>query len=120
MIPDSTRSTADEKLRLIKISHTLIWCFFNGVICYLLWAVITDHIDIWVWLGLACFLLEGIVLMAFRNVCPLTIIARKYSDSTRANFDIYLPEWLAKHNKTIYTSILVVILVVLVFRLLLS
>ena len=34
-------------------------------------------------------------------------MARKYSDSTKANFDIYLPEWLAKYNKEIYTTIVV-------------
>jgi hypothetical protein len=45
--------------------------------------------------------------------CPLTVIARKYSDSTKANFDIFLPNWLAKYNKLIYTSIFGVAVLIL-------
>jgi hypothetical protein len=34
--------------------------------------------------------------------CPLTDVAAKYTSDRRANFDIYLPEWLARHNKMIF------------------
>ncbi len=37
--------TDSAKLTLIKILHTLIWIFFNVVICYMLYAVIIDKID---------------------------------------------------------------------------
>lgn len=40
----------------------------------------------------------GIVLLVFEGKYPLMLMARKYSDSTRDNFDIYLPNWLAKNN----------------------
>jgi hypothetical protein len=109
-------STA-SKLILVKAIHTLIWIFFNVVIFYLLYAVIAGTIDKWVWIGLALFALEGIVLLIFRMKCPLTVVARRYSDSTKDNFDIYLPNWLAKYNKLIYISILLVILFILVYRL---
>jgi hypothetical protein len=69
-------------------------------------------------MGYGLFILEGIVLVVFKFFCPLTIIARRYSDSTKENFDIYLPNWLAKHNKLIYTSILGVIMALTVYRLL--
>jgi len=49
--------------------------------------------------------------------CPLTVLARKYSDSTKDNFDIFLPNWLARYNKLIYTSFFVVILLILLYRL---
>jgi hypothetical protein len=106
------------KLILTKSIHTLIWLFFNVVIFYMLYAVIVNKIDKWVWYGLGFFLLEGIILLIFKNYCPLTLIARKYSDSKKANFDIYIPEWLAKNNKLIYTSLLGVIVIILIFRLL--
>jgi hypothetical protein len=48
----------------------------------------------------------------------LTLIARRYSDSTKDNFDIYLPNWLAKYNKLIYTSIMGIVLVLTIYRLL--
>jgi len=105
-----------KTLVLIKIIHTLIWVFFNVVIGYLLYAVIFDKIDIWVWIGLGLIFIEGLVLLLFKMKCPLTIVARKYSDSTKDNFDIYLPNWLARYNKEIYTTILMVILAILVYR----
>ena len=105
------------KLRLIKLLHTLIWVFFNVVIFYILYAVIFNRIDFWLWLCYGLIILEGIVLVLFNMYCPLTVWARNYSDSTRHNFDIYLPEWLAKYNKLIYTSIVGVSLIILVFRL---
>ncbi|HMQ67836.1 MAG TPA: hypothetical protein PKA90_02830 [Ignavibacteria bacterium] len=108
------------KLILTRTIHTLIWLFFNVVIFYLLYAVIVNKIDKWLWYGLGFFFLEGIILLIFNNYCPLTLIARKYSDSTKHNFDIYIPEWLAKNNKLIYTSILGVVVIILIYRLLLS
>ncbi len=104
-------------LTLIKTIHTLIWLFFNVVIFYLLYAVIMGRIDQWVWICLGLIVLEGLVLLIFKKVCPVTLVARRYSDSEKANFDIYLPEWLAKYNKEIYTAIVVVALVILVWRL---
>lgn len=105
------------KLVLIKIVHSIVWLFFNVVLFYLFYAVVTNRIDNWVWIGLGFFLAEGIVLLIFRNFCPLTLIARRYSDSTKDNFDIYLPEWLAKYNKKIYTSLLGIVILILAYRL---
>ncbi len=106
-----------SKLILIKIIHTLIWIFFNVVIFYLLYAVLINKIDRWVWIGFSLFFLEGLILLAFKNHCPLTVLARRYSNSTKDNFDIYLPNWLAKYNKLIYTSLLTIIIIILIFRL---
>lgn len=108
----------ETKLRIIKLVHTAIWLFFNIVIFYMLYAVIANKIDSWLWVGYGLFTMEGIILLVFRFFCPLTILARKYSNSSKANFDIYLPHWLAKYNKVIYTSILGVILVITFIQLL--
>ncbi len=80
--------------------------------------VIVNKIDKFVWFGVGLILVEGIVLLFFRMKCPLTIIARKYSQSAKDNFDIYLPNWLAKNNKLIYTTIFIIIICLLIFRLL--
>ncbi|HMT28820.1 MAG TPA: hypothetical protein PKD91_06025 [Bacteroidia bacterium] len=109
--------TPQSKLIYIKIVHTAIWIFFNVVIFYMLYAVLVNKIDIWLWIGFGLFILEGLVLLYFKFFCPLTIIARKYSNSTKANFDIYIPEWLARYNKLIYTSLLVIIFGITIFRL---
>ena len=33
-------------------------------------------------------------------------MVQKYLNSTKENFDIYLPNWLAKYNKQIYITFL--------------
>ena len=110
--------TADVKLIIVKTIHTLVWIFFNIVIFYLLYAVVIDKIDKWVWICLSLICIEGLVLLIFKNICPITIVARNYSRSDKANFDIFLPNWLARYNKEIYTAIVVVAVLILVYRLL--
>ena len=90
--------------------------FFNAVLFYMAYAVIINKIDKFIWIGIGLIVLEGIVLMQFNKMCPLTVIARKYSDSTKDNFDIYLPNWLAKWNKLIYTTLFVLIICGLIYR----
>ncbi len=108
----------ETSLRLIKTVHTIIWIFFNVVIFYMLYAVITNKLDIWLWIGFGLVALEGLTLLVFKFFCPLTLMARRYSTSQTDNFDIYLPNWLAKHTKRIYTSIVGIILVITIIRLL--
>ena len=107
----------EAKLIIVKIIHTIIWLFFNVVIFYMLYAVLVNKIDRWLWTGYGLFALEGITLLAFKFYCPLTVLARKYSDSQKANFDIYIPNWLAKYYKAISTSILGVFILITLYRL---
>jgi hypothetical protein len=106
------------KLITIKTIHTIIWLFFNVVLFYMAYAVIINKIDKFVWIGIALIIGEAIVLLVFNKMCPLTIIARKYSNSPKDNFDIYLPNWLAKNNKVIYTSFFIVIVCGVIYRIL--
>ncbi len=106
-----------NKLTVIKTIHTIIWLFMNMVIFYLLYAVISNKIDKWIGICIGIVLLEGLVLLRYKGLCPLTVMARKYSDSSKANFDIYLPEWLARYNKLIYTTLFVAIIIIVIYRL---
>jgi hypothetical protein len=106
----------ETKLVAIKIIHTVVWLFFNVVIFYMLYAVLVNKIDKWLWIGYGLVILEGITLLIFKMFCPLTVLARKYSDATNDNFDIYLPNWLAKYTKIIYTSIFVLIILITLYR----
>ncbi len=109
--------TTARKLQAIKSLHTLIWVFYNVVIGYMLYAVAFGSLDHWFWACLGLVLLEGLILLLFRWTCPLTLVARRYSSSTRDNFDIYLPNWLARNTKTIYTTLAILIAVAAVIRL---
>jgi len=106
------------KLAIIKTVHTVIWIFYNVVIFYLLFAVIANRIDKWIWICIILVFVEILILLLFKRICPVTLIARKYSDSARDNFDIYLPNWLAKNNKLIYSIIFLIALLILGYRLL--
>lgn len=119
---DNSKKPDDQmsRLTLIKLIHTLVWVFFNVVIFYLFYAVVTGKIDKWVWICLGLIAFETVILVMFKMMCPLTVMARKYSDSAKDNFDIYLPEWLARYNKRIYSIIVGVILIILFFRLILK
>ncbi|MBL8016495.1 MAG: hypothetical protein JNK43_04430 [Ignavibacteria bacterium] len=111
-----TNNSASRKLVWVKLLHTAIWVFFNVVIFYLLYAVIADKIDTRVWICLALIGIETLILLMFKRVCPVTMLAKRYSDSNRANFDIYLPHWLAKHNQLIYSIIVLIAILILIYR----
>jgi hypothetical protein len=109
-----------NKLLIIKLIHTAIWAFFVAVIFYILYSGVTNKITLYTWIGIGLIIGEGLVLLMFKMYCPLTVLARNYSDSPKDNFDIFLPNWLAKHNKRIFTSIFILGVVLVLFRVLIG
>ncbi len=105
-----------RQLVLIKIIHSVIWLFFVSLITYVLYSGLSDQITLFTWAAIIGVILEGVVLGIFKNQCPLTILARKYSSSQKENFDIFLPLWLAKNNKLIFTGLFVVGLLLVLVR----
>lgn len=108
----------ETKLIFVKTTHTLIWLFFNAILFYMAYAVIVNQVGELVWWGIGCIVVEWIVLLVYGWQCPCTILARRYSSSKSDNFDIYIPNWLAKYNKLIYITLFIVIMGGLIFRLL--
>lgn len=108
----------NKPLIAIKLLHTLIWVVLASATLYVFYSGVFNHITIFTWIAVGMIVAEGVVLLIFRWACPLTGIARKYSDSTKDNFDIYLPNWLARYNKEIFTSIFVIGLVLVLWRVL--
>ncbi|ALM07574.1 hypothetical protein SB49_06990 [Sediminicola sp. YIK13] len=105
-----------NKLFAIKFLHTLIWLFFVCILFYILYTGITNTINSFTWIAIGLVFGEGVVLLIFKMFCPLTILARKYSDSEKDNFDIFLPNWLAKYNKIIFTTLFVIGLATVLVR----
>ena len=105
-----------EKLTVVKFVHTLIWLFFVAAIFYILYSGISNKITMYTWIAIGLIIAEGVVLVLFKMFCPLTLIARKYSDSEKDNFDIYLPNWLARYNKIIFTTIYLVGVIIVLIR----
>jgi uncharacterized membrane protein len=95
------RRSDASALRRIKLVHTAIWAFFAGSILAIPVCAALDRYK--AALVLICIvLLEVLILVVNGMRCPLTGVAARYTADRRDNFDIYLPEWLARHNKTVF------------------
>ncbi len=94
-------------LRSIKLLHTAIWLLF--VLCIVAIPILgyAGRFRPAAWL-VGIVLLEVLVLVVNKLRCPLTDIAARYTDERRDNFDIYLPLWLARHNKFIFGILFIV------------
>ena len=88
-------------LTAIKLLHTVIWAFLAasvlalpvvGILRRFRWAAILTVI----------VLLECGVLALNGGRCPLTDVAARFTIDRNSNFDIYLPNWLAEHNKVVF------------------
>ena|ERR1035437_7671117 len=88
-------------LILIKFSHTIVWAFFVACIVAIPLAGMERRFDCALVLSILV-LLECVVILTNRGRCPLTDVAARYTDDRADNFDIYLPLWLARHNKTVF------------------
>lgn len=101
---DADRSPRDVRLRVIKTVHTLAWAFFAACIAaipILAWARRFDLALVFI--GIVTVEVVVIIVNGWR--CPLTAVAARYTDDRRPNFDIYLPEWLARYNKEIFGTL---------------
>jgi hypothetical protein len=102
-------------LVVIKVMHTFVWAIFVACIV---------AIPIMSWLGrhsaaawfAAIVAAECIVLVVNKMRCPLTSVAARYTEDRSANFDIYLPQWLARHNKLIFGALYLAGIVYFVVR----
>ncbi|MDZ4802099.1 MAG: hypothetical protein SGI92_28415 [Bryobacteraceae bacterium] len=93
-----------RKLTMVKALHTAVWLFF--VACIVLIPVASAlRRFFWAELLAGFVSVECVVLALNRGRCPLTDRASQYTDERSANFDIYLPEWLARNNKWIFGSL---------------
>jgi len=93
-------------LAMVKAAHTIVWAVFAGCILALPVASWLDEHRIAGWLA-AIVAGEVAVLVFNKWRCPLTSVAARYTSDRRPNFDIYLPEWLAEHNKHIFGALYV-------------
>ena len=94
----------ESALIAVKLLHTAIWAFFVACIFGAPLAAAQGRFTLSAVL-IALVAVEALVLLFNRWTCPLTEVAYRYTGQREANFDIYLPRWLAKHNKTIFTPL---------------
>lgn len=100
-MPVPTLPTTSQRLNAIKIAHTMVWALFAGCILAIPIASLLGEHRMAAWLSAIVFA-EVLVLLFNQWSCPLTSVAARYTEDRRPNFDIYLPEWLARYNKQIF------------------
>ena len=88
------------------MAHTIIWAFLVACILAIPLLGWADRYREAMWLTGIVFA-EIFVLILNDWQCPLTGLAARHTDDRRDNFDIYLPTWLARHNKVIFGSLFV-------------
>ena len=98
---------SNRPLVAIKLVHTAIWAVFAGSIVALPVLGAMRRLD-WALAVSALVLIECGVLAVNRGRCPLTDVAARYTGDRADNFDIYLPNWLARHNKAIFGTLFVI------------
>jgi hypothetical protein len=93
-------------LTAIKIFHTAVWALMAGSIMAL---PITAMMRRFRWSAVLTGLIvvECAVLAFNGGRCPLTDLAARYTAERADNFDIYLPLWLARYNKTIFGALFI-------------
>lgn len=102
-------------LKTIKVAHTVAWAFFVSCILAIPVASWRGEHHVAAWFA-AIVAAEVAILVANKWRCPLTSVAARYTHDRRDNFDIYLPEWLAKHNKTIFGALYVAVVLFALLR----
>jgi uncharacterized membrane protein len=100
------KTSVPQALRVVKIVHTLAWAIFSGCIIAIPVAAYLKDFQIAALL-IAIVLVEVIVLISNHFRCPLTDVAARYTSDRQANFDIYLPLWVARYNKEIFGSLFI-------------
>ena len=96
----------DGRLRTIKVVHTVVWAFFASCILAIPVLTLGGAYRHAAWL-IAVVFFEVVILALNRMRCPLTPLAARYTADRRDKFDIYLPVWLARHNKVIFGALYV-------------
>ena len=92
---------AARRLMAVRLLHTAAWAVFAGCIVAIPWLTWQGRFGAAAVMA-AIVLGEVVVLWLYRWSCPLTAVAARYTQDRRANFDIFLPEWLARYNKQIF------------------
>ncbi len=94
-------------LTAIKVLHTVVWAVLAGAIVALPFLAGKGAFR-WAAIFSVVIFFEGVVLLANGWRCPMTDLAAKYTADRSPSFDIYMPNWLARHNKTIFTALFLV------------
>jgi hypothetical protein len=103
----ANRSKRINPLVAIKLLHTLVWAVLAGSILALPITALLQRFNAAMILTVI-IVAECGVLALNGGQCPLTGLAARFTADPADNFDIYLPNWLARHDKLIFGTLFVI------------
>jgi len=104
-------------LTTIKAVHTAIYAVMVAAIFSVLCCGITGTLNVLLALSIGLVGLEGVVFFVNGRECPLTALAKQYGDPKCYVGDLFFPERLSRRTFSIFTSLFVLGLLLVAFRL---
>ncbi len=104
-MPAGDRPTGNlTAFRAVKIAHTVVWVFFaTSIFAILVSAWAGDYRLAAVFIVVVFVEVAVLALNGLR--CPLTGLAARYAANPGVDIDIYIPRWLAHHNKLVFGTL---------------
>jgi hypothetical protein len=91
-----------RSITFIKSVHALLFIVMTVALAVFLYEVVLDRVTCLTWVTVSGFLAEGVVLIANRWKCPLTVCAERLGSPHGRVTDIFLPKWCADRAFQIY------------------
>jgi hypothetical protein len=104
-------------LTTIKALHTAIYAVMVAAIFYVIYCGISGTLNVLLAVSVGLVALEGAVFFGNGRKCPLTALAKQCGDPKGYVGDLFCPEWLADRTFSIFTSLFVIGLLLVGFRL---
>jgi len=105
-------------LTTIKAVHTAIYAVMVAAIFYIFYCGVSGTLNVLLVVAIGLVGAEATVFMGNGRKCPLTALARQYGDPKGYVGDLFCPERLARRTFLIFTSLFVIGLLLVAFRLL--
>src|ERR1041385_5485198 len=93
-------------LTLLRTVHTIIWVIMASANFVAFYLAFVGRFNLWFFGSVVLLGTEIIVIVLNSWHCPLTDVMAKYTSERQANFDIYLPGWLAANNIRIFSVLI--------------
>lgn len=102
----------------VKLVHTAIFWVLSACVLFTLFSGLADRVTGWTWVAVGLVLVEGVVLVAFGWVCPLTLLAERLGATRGSVADLFLPKWFADRIFPVCGTTFLIACVLLAVRLL--
>lgn len=101
----------------VKAAHSIIWVVMAAAVFYILYSGVTGVINEITYASLGLIIIEMIVLGLNKGACPLTNVAKNVKPDWKDGDDIFLPTWLAVHNKAVFGTLFAIGVALVIYRL---